>query len=102
MYEKISLSDDLYHSKGFSLRRTLSLSLPLSSPLSLSSSSLKYKITFLFPRLAVFEKGESLSGYYRFFNAHGESIWLQTRATLIIDSRTGKPICVNCMFFVIR
>lgn len=52
-------------------------------------------------RNKVFEKGESLSGYYRFFNAHGESIWLQTRATLIIDSRTGKPICVNCMFFVI-
>ena len=75
----------------------------LSLSLSLSPHTFSSLLTpMLSSCLAVFEKGESLSGYYRFFNAHGESIWLQTRATLIIDSRTGKPICVNCMFFVIR
>lgn len=48
------------------------------------------------------QKGESLSGYYRFLNKFGEFIWLQSRATMIFDSRTGKPSYIMSMNFVIR
>ena len=47
-------------------------------------------------------KGEGLSGYYRFMNQFGQFIWLQSRATLMFDSRTGKPSYIVCMNFVIR
>ena len=47
-------------------------------------------------------KGEGLSGYYRYMSRFGEYVWLQSRATLMFDSRTGKPSYIVCMNFVIK
>ena len=52
--------------------------------------------------VAVMARGEGMSGYYRFLSRFGEYIWLQTRATLMYDSRTGQPSYIVCMNFIIR
>nr|QHX41464.1 hypoxia-inducible factor 1-alpha-like protein [Halisarca dujardinii] len=49
----------------------------------------------------VFEKGEGISGYYRFVAKSGVLIWLQTRAVLVCDSLSGKPQSLMCFNFVI-
>jgi PAS domain S-box-containing protein len=49
----------------------------------------------------VFEKGEGVSGYYRFVAKSGMYIWMQTRATLVCDSRTGRPQSLMCFNFII-
>lgn len=48
------------------------------------------------------EKGEGLSGYYRYLNKYGSFVWVQSRATMMFDSRTGKPSYIVCMNYVIR
>ena len=50
----------------------------------------------------VHQKGESVTGYYRFLTHYGHYVWLQTRGTMMVDRRTGKPSYVVCMHFVIR
>ena len=50
----------------------------------------------------VMARGEGLSGYYRWLNKFGEYIWVQSRATMMFDSRTGKPSYVVCMSYIIR
>ena len=50
----------------------------------------------------VMTRGEGLSGYYRFLTKYGTYLWLQTRATVMHDSRTGKPSYIVCMNFVIK
>ena len=47
-------------------------------------------------------RGEGLSAYYRFQNKFGEYIWMQSRATMMFDSRTGRPSYIVCMNFVIK
>ena len=54
------------------------------------------------PPITVQTKGEGLSGYYRFLSQFGFYVWIQSRATLMFDSRTGKPSYIVCMNFVIR
>nr|QIA61843.1 hypoxia-inducible factor 1-alpha-like protein [Halichondria panicea] len=49
----------------------------------------------------VMSRGEGLSGYFRFLTKHGYYVWLQTRATVMYDSRTGKPSYIVCMNFLI-
>ena len=48
------------------------------------------------------QKGEGLSGYYRFMNKFGQYVWIQSRATMMFDSRTNKPSYIVCMNFIIR
>ena len=31
------------------------------------------------------QKGEGLSGYYRFMNKFGQYVWIQSRATMMFD-----------------
>lgn len=50
----------------------------------------------------VMTRGEGLSAYYRLQNKYGEYIWMQSRATMMFDSRTGRPSYIVCMNFVIK
>ena len=52
--------------------------------------------------IAVMTRGEGLSSYYRFQNKFGEYIWMQSRGTMMFDSRTGRPSYIVCMNFVIK
>ncbi|XP_011403284.1 PREDICTED: hypoxia-inducible factor 1-alpha-like [Amphimedon queenslandica] len=47
------------------------------------------------------EKGEGLSGYYRYLTKYGTFVWVQSRATMMFDSRTGKPSYIVCMNYII-
>lgn len=46
--------------------------------------------------------GEGLSGYFRFLTQFGLYVWVQTRGTLMHDSRTGKPTYIVCLNYIIR
>lgn len=47
-------------------------------------------------------KGEGISGYYRYLTHHGNFIWMQSRATLMYDSRSGDPSHIVCVNFIIN
>lgn len=51
---------------------------------------------------AVLARGESLSGYYRFMTQFGYFVWVQTRASVMYDSRTGKPSYMVFLNYIIR
>jgi PAS domain S-box-containing protein len=48
------------------------------------------------------QRGEGLSGYYRYMNKFGEYVWMQSRATMMFDTKSGLPSYIVCMNFVIR
>ena len=48
------------------------------------------------------ERGEGLSGYYRYINKYGLHVWMQSRGIMMFDGRTGKPSYIVCMNYVIR
>ena len=54
------------------------------------------------PPPTVMTKGEGLSGYYRYLTHHGTFIWMQSRATMMYDSRTGNPSYIVCVNFIIK
>ena len=54
------------------------------------------------PLTTVRQKGESVTGYYRFLTKYGHYVWLQTKGAMVVDQRTGKPSHVVCIHFVIR
>jgi hypothetical protein len=47
------------------------------------------------------QRGEGLSGYYRYMNKFGEYVWMQSRATMMFDTKSGLPSYIVCMNFVI-
>lgn len=49
----------------------------------------------------IVEKGEGLSGYYRFMTQRGCYVWLQSRGSLMYDSRTGKPTHLVSLNYII-
>ena len=71
-------------------------SLPLPPSLPPSPSSLPPSLP------PVRQKGESVTGYYRFLTHYGHYVWLQIRGMMMVDRRTGKPSYVVCMHFIIR
>ena len=52
--------------------------------------------------LTVREKGEAVTGYYRILTRYGTYVWLQTRGTMVMDRRTGKPSQLLCMHFIVE
>ena len=54
----------------------------------------------VFSRVAVIHKGTSVSRYYRFLAKNGDWVWLQTRATIIYNTK-NEPQYVVCMNYVI-
>jgi len=49
------------------------------------------------PLITVQNKGEGLNGYYCFLSQFSFYVWIQSRATLMFDSHTGKPSYIVCM-----
>ena len=47
------------------------------------------------------QRGEGLSGYYRFLNKFGEYVWMQSRGVIIYDKHSGYPSYVVCVNYVI-
>ena len=50
---------------------------------------------------AVIKRGTSVSQYYRFLGRTGVWVWMQTKATIITNTR-GQPQYVVCNNYIIR
>ena len=52
--------------------------------------------------LAVLNKGQSSTKYYRFLTKAGGWVWVQSYLTIVHNSRSSRPHCMVSVNYVIR
>ena len=52
--------------------------------------------------IAVLNKGQSSTKYYRFLTKAGGWVWVQSYLTIVHNSRSSRPHCIVSVNYVIR